>query len=149
MNTCETTDFIYPMKADVYYPIITQNSYGQPNKEWVFDRTIVCNATSVGGAGTDELKPEAFLQYDIKLVARSKTDIRISSENSNNAISNILITNIRTASDTLIYKETAGPRNGRGTIYEVGTLEPFINPFGNIEYYKMLWRRTENQAVGD
>ena len=149
MNTCETTDFIYPMKADVYYPIITQNSYGQPNKEWVFDRTIVCNATSVGGAGTDELKPEAFLQYDNKLVARSKTDIRISSENSNNAISNILITNIRTASDTLIYKETAGPRKGRGTINEVGTLEPFINPFGNIEYYKMLWRRTENQAVGD
>jgi len=149
MNTCETTDFIYPMKADVYYPIITQNSYGQPNKEWVFDRTVVCNATTVGGAGTDELKPEVFLQYDGKLVARSKSDLRISSEGTNNAISNILITNIRNASDSLIYKETAGPRMGRGTIYEVGTLEPFINPFGNIEYYKMLWRRTENQAVGD
>lgn len=149
MSTCETTDFIYPMKADVYYPIITQNSYGQPNKEWVFDRTVVCNATTVGGAGTDELKPEVFLQYDGKLVARSKSDLRISSEGTNNAISNILITNIRNASDSLIYKETAGPRMGRGTIYEVGTLEPFINPFGNIEYYKMLWRRTENQAVGD
>ena len=149
MSTCETTDFIYPMKADVYYPIITQNSYGQPNKEWVFDRTVVCNATTVGGAGTDELKPEVFLQYDVKLVARSKSDLRISSEGTNNAISNILITNIRNASDSLIYKETAGPRMGRGTIYEVGTLEPFINPFGNIEYYKMLWRRTENQAVGD
>ena len=149
MSTCETTDFIYPMKADVYYPIITQNSYGQPNKEWVFDRTVVCNATTVGGAGTDELKPEVFLQYDGKLVARSKSDLRISSEGTNNAISNILITNIRNASDSLIYKETAGPRMGRGTIYEVGTLEPFINPFGNREYYKMLWRRTENQAVGD
>lgn len=149
MSTCETTDFVYPMKADVYYPIITQNSYGQPNKEWVFDRTVVCNATTVGGAGTDELKPEVFLQYDGKLVARSKSDLRISSEGTNNAISNILITNIRNASDSLIYKETAGPRMGRGTIYEVGTLEPFINPFGNIEYYKMLWRRTENQAVGD
>ena len=149
MSTCETTDFIYPMKADVYYPIITQNSYGQPNKEWVFDRTVVCNATTVGGAGTDELKPEVFLQYDGKLVARSKSDLRISSDGTNNAISNILITNIRNASDSLIYKETAGPRMGRGTIYEVGTLEPFINPFGNIEYYKMLWRRTENQAVGD
>jgi hypothetical protein len=29
MNVCETTDFIYPMKADIYYPIITQNDYGQ------------------------------------------------------------------------------------------------------------------------
>lgn len=149
MNNCETTDFIYPMKADIYYPIITQNQYGQPNKEWVFDRTVACNATTVGGAGTDELKPEVFLQYEGKLVARSKSDLRISGDGTNNAVSNILITNIRNAADTVIYKETAGPRMGRGTIYEVGTLEPFINPFGNIEYYRMLWRRTENQAVGD
>jgi hypothetical protein len=49
----------------------------------------------------------------------------------------------------LVYKETAGPRAGRGTIYEVGTLEPFVGPFGDIEYFKMLWRRTENQTVGD
>jgi hypothetical protein len=137
------------MKADIYYPIITQNSYGQANKEWVFDRTIVCNATTVGGAGDVELKPDVFLQYDGKLVARSKSDIRVSSNLSDNAISNILITNIRSASDTTIYRETAGPRSGRGTIYEVGTLEPFVGPFGEIEYYKMLWRRTENQTVGD
>jgi hypothetical protein len=137
------------MKADIYYPIITQNSYGQANKEWVFDRTIVCNATTVGGAGDVELKPDVFLQYDGKLVARSKSDIRVSSNNADNAISNILITNIRSASDITIYRETAGPRSGRGTIYEVGTLEPFVGPFGEIEYYKMLWRRTENQTVGD
>jgi hypothetical protein len=149
MNSCETTDFIYPMKADIYYPIITQNSYGQPNKEWVFDRTIVCNATTVGGAGEVELKPDTFLQYDGKLVCRSRSDIRVSSNESENAITNILITNIRSKTDIILYKETAGPRTGRGTIYEVGTLEPFVGPFGEIEYYKMLWRRTENQTVGD
>jgi hypothetical protein len=149
MVYCETTDFVYPMKADVYYPIITQNSYGQANKEWVFDRTIACNATTVGGAGDVELKPDVFLQYDGKLVARSRSDIRVSSNDTDNAISNILITNIRSASDITLYRETAGPRSGRGTIYEVGTLEPFIGPFGEIEYYKMLWRRTENQTVGD
>jgi len=49
----------------------------------------------------------------------------------------------------LIYKETAGPRAGKGTIYEIGTLEPFIGPFGDIEYYRMLWRRSENQDVND
>lgn len=149
MNTCETTDFIYPMKADIYYPIITQNEYGQANKNWVFDRTVICNATSVGGAGTEELKPEVFLQYKDKLVARSRSDIRISSTNDSNADSNILITNIRNANDIIIYLETAGPRAGKGTIFEVATLEPFINPFGEIEYYKMLWRRTENQDVAD
>lgn len=149
MVDCETTDFIYPMKADIYYPIITQNSYGQTNKEWIFDRTIVCNATTFGGPGHVELKPEMFLQYEGKLIARSKSDIRISSNTDNNAISNILITNIRSSADVALYQETAGPRNGKGTIYEVGTLEPFVGPFGNIEYYKMLWRRTENQTVGD
>jgi len=149
MVDCEATDFIYPMKADVYYPIITQNNYGQANKEWVFDRTIICNASTVGGAGDVELKPDVFLQYDGKLIARSKSDIRISSNNADNAITNILLTNIRSATDLVIYKETAGPRTGRGTIYEVGTLEPFVGPFGEIEYFKMLWRRTENQTVGD
>ena len=149
MAECEATDFIYPMKADIYYPIITQNNYGQANKEWVFDRTIICNATTIGGAGDVELKPDVFLQYDGKLIARSKSDIRTSSNNAENAITNILVTNIRSASDIVLYKETAGPRTGRGTIYEIGTFEPFIGPFGEIEYYKMLWRRTENQTVGD
>ena len=149
MAECEATDFIYPMKADIYYPIITQNNYGQANKEWVFDRTIICNATTIGGAGDVELKPDVFLQYDGKLIARSKSDIRISSNDTDNAITNVLVTNIRSATDLVIYKETAGPRTGRGTIYEIGTFEPFIGPFGEIEYYKMLWRRTENQTVGD
>jgi hypothetical protein len=148
MNSCDV-DFIFPMKADIYYPIITQNQYGQPNKNWVFDRTVSINATPAGGAGTEDIKPAEFLQYENKLISRSKSDIRISSNNENNAITNILITNIRSIDNVLIYKETAGPRNNKGTIYEVATVEPFIGPFGSIEYFKILLRRTENQAVGD
>lgn len=146
---CETPDFMYPMLADVYYPIIDQGLFGEIKKEWVFDRTIVCNATPVGGAGQEDIKPEVFLQYENKLVVRAKTDLRISSNNTRDATTNILVTNIRNANGQIIYKETAGPRSGKGTIYEVGTLEPFVGPFGSIEYFKMLWRRTENQAVGD
>jgi hypothetical protein len=148
MNSCDV-DFIFPMKADIYYPIITQNQYGQPNKNWVFDRTVSINATPAGGAGTEDIKPAEFLQYENKLISRSKSDIRISSNNENNALTNILITNIRSTDNILIYKETAGPRNNKGTIYEVATVEPFIGPFGSIEYFKILLRRTENQAVGD
>jgi hypothetical protein len=150
MGCCDdATDFVYPMLADVYYPIITQGPFGEINKEWVFDRTISCNATSVGGAGSEQIKPEMFLQYEDKLVVRSRADLRIKSNLSQEAKTNILITNIRLSHGQLIYKETAGPRAGKGTIYEVGTLEPFTGPFNNIEYYKMLWRRTESQAVGD
>ena len=150
MGCCDdTTDFVYPMLADIYYPIITQGPFGEIKKEWVFDRTISCNATSVGGAGSEQIKPDMFLQYEDKLVVRSRGDLRIKSNLSQEATTNILITNIRLSHGQLIYKETAGPRAGKGTIYEVGTLEPFTGPFNSIEYYKMLWRRTESQAVGD
>jgi hypothetical protein len=149
MTNCESTDFLYPMKADIYYSIISQNSYGQPKKEWIFDRTIVCNATPLGGAGKEDIKPEVFLQNDGKLLSRVKSDPRTSSTQSNYAITNILATNIRNAQDSVIYKETSGPRSGRATIFEFGTVEPFTGPFGNVEYYKLLWRRTENQSVGD
>jgi hypothetical protein len=150
MGCCDdTTDFVYPMLADVYYPIITQGPFGEILKEWVFDRTISCNATSVGGAGSEQIKPDMFLQYEDKLIVRSRGDLRIKSNLSQEATTNILITNIRLSHGQLIYKETAGPRAGKGTIYEIGTLDPFTGPFNNIEYYKMLWRRTESQAVGD
>jgi hypothetical protein len=45
MTSCDTTDFMYPMKADIYFPILAQGDYGQPKKDWVYDRTIICNAT--------------------------------------------------------------------------------------------------------
>ena len=149
MTVCETTDFMYPMLADIYYPIITQGDYGQPKKDWVFDKTIACNATSVGGAGEENIKPETFLQYENKLIARTKSDPRISSQKDTNAITNILITNIRLASNEVVYKETAGVRAGKATIFEVATVEPYVSPFNTVEYYKMLWRRAENQTVGD
>lgn len=149
MIDCETNDFLFPMKADVYYPIIKQNEYGQPNKEWVFDRTIVCNAAPLGGVRTEDIKPDTFMTNDNKLIGRVKQDIRLSSNSQYNAITNILVTNIRYSDDTLVYIESAGPRSGRGTIYEIATFEPFSGGFNSIDYYKILLRRTESQAVGD
>ena len=145
--SCEDTDFQYPMKADIYYPILTQGSFGELEKEWVFDRTVVCNATPFNRRGTEDLKAEMFIQYDNALIARTKSDIRFSSQESGQAITNILVTNVRFGSDVLVYKETAGPRAGKGTIYELATFEPFVGPFASIEYYKMVWRRTESQSV--
>lgn len=149
MVFCEDTDFIYPMQADIYYPIITQGEYGQPKKDWVFDKTIACNVEPIGGDGTENIKAESFLQLQNKLLARTKNDPRVSSQKENNAVTNILITNVRFPNGELIYKETAGVRSGRATIYEVATVEPFVGAFRNTEYYKMLWRRAENQTVGD
>ncbi len=76
MTSCETTDFMYPMKADIYFPILAQGDYGQPKKDWVYDRTIICNATPVGGAGTEDIKPETFLQYENKFLNHACKQMR-------------------------------------------------------------------------
>lgn len=152
MSCCPETDFMFPFLVDIYYPIITQGVYNEIKKEWVYDRTVSCYAAPLGGlSGQEEIKvdSEIYLQYDQKLTARTSQDIRISSNSEANATTNILLTNIRNSSGEILFKETAGPRSGRATVYEVGTLEPLIGPFGNIEYYNMLWRRTENQASGE
>jgi len=152
MVICEDTDFMFPMKADVYYPIISQGDYGQPQKDWVFDKTIACNVGPIGGpasASSENVKAESFLQVQNKLEGRTKNDPRISTQKEKNAITNVLITNVRHADDELIYKETAGVRSGHGTIYELATVEPFVGAFRSTEYYKMILRRAENQTVGD
>lgn len=144
---CDTPNFMYPMKADIYYPMVTQNKYGQPEKSWVYDRTISLNASFIGRQGTEDIKPEMILKNQNNLIARIKSDVRISSQQKNNATTNILISNIRDDNENLIYKETSGPRSGRGTIYEIATFDPFFGPFRNIEYYKVLLRRSENQEA--
>ena len=65
------------------------------------------------------------------------------------AITDILITNIRDDKGNSIYKETSGIRSGKGTIYEIATINPFVGPFGNIDSYRMVWRRTDSQASVD
>ena len=148
-SPCDTTDFMYPMLADVYYAIITQNEYGKAVKEWVFDRTITCNAQPMTTRLQEEMTPAVFLQSDGKLKARSRIDVRTSTNQENNNLTNILITNVRFPGDELVYRETAGVRSGRGTIFEVATLEPFVGGLQSIEYYYMMWRRSENQTVGE
>jgi hypothetical protein len=146
---CEATDFVYPLLADIYYPLIAQSQYGQIKKQWILDRSVACNADPFGSAGTEEVDPKVFLQNAGKLISRSKGDIRTSSTGQSHAVNNILITNIRDTHGNLIYKETAGARAGKGTLYEIATLDPTVGPFGNVEFYRMLWRRTENQSVSE
>ena len=146
---CESTDFIYPMLADIYYPLITQSTYGQAKKEWVLDRTVAVNAESLTRKAVQDMQPAVFLQFEGKLMARTKKDPRVSTHEANNAITNILITNVRFPNGEIVYKETAGPRNGKGTIYEIASIEPFVGGLQTIEFYQMLWRKAENQSVGD
>ena len=37
---CEATDFMFPMQADIFYPLVEQGAYGNVKKTWVQDRTV-------------------------------------------------------------------------------------------------------------
>ena len=147
MATCETTDFMFPMQADIYHPIVDQGAYGNVTKTWILDRTIACNFNSAGTAFKEEVVPNINITQDKLLIGRVKTDIRMSSLEARNSINNVIITNIRDQNGNEIYLETAGPRAGKSTIFEIATQEPYTGPFGNVEFYKLIIRRSENQAV--
>lgn len=146
--TC-VTDFMYPMIVDIYYPIIERDMYGTGLKTWVFDKSVVANFTPGGTALAEDIKAKVYAKNENMLIGRIKNDIRSSTGKDSAAITNILITNIRNSSDTLIYQETSGERSGKGTLYEIATYDPIVNPFGDIDYYKVILRRTENQGATD
>jgi hypothetical protein len=147
MATCENTSIIFPMLADIYYPIVDQGAYGNVKKTWIHDRTVACNFNSAGTAWKEDIKPNANITQDSVMLGRVKTDIRFSNKDAQNSITNIIVTNIKDRNLNEVFVETAGPRAGKSTLFEVATVEPFMGPFGSVEYYKVVVRRSENQAA--
>lgn len=144
---CNTNDFMFPMAADIYYPIVEQGSLGNVKKTWILDKAVAISVNPAGAAFKEEVVPNVNITKDTLLIGRLRKDARISSRNDNNSITNVIITNIRDRNCNEIYLETSGIRNGKSTIFEIATQEPFVGPFGDIEYYKIILRRSENQAA--
>jgi len=146
MTVCETPDFMFPMQASLYHPIVEQGDFGAIKKQWVLDRTFACTLSSGGSAFKEEVKPNVNITQNSLLVGRTKSDIRISSRKEKNSLTNILISDIRDQEGSLVYMETSGVRSGKGTLFEIATYEPFVGPFGVVESYKLVIRRSENQS---
>jgi hypothetical protein len=143
---CEISDFTFPLLADIYYPIVTQGDLGEVKKQWLIDKTIACSLSYAGLKAKQEVTPNPIITHSSVLYGRTKNDIRISERQEATSITNIVLTNLRDSSGTPIYTETAGIRAGKPTIFEIATSEPFVGPFGEIEYYKLVVRRSENQV---
>jgi hypothetical protein len=112
----------------------------------MLDRTIVGNFIVAGSAMKEEIKPNVNITQTALLSGRSKSDPRYSSLDQAASVTNIVITNIRDKFGNHLYKETAGIRAGKSTVFEIATVEPFTGPFGNVDYYNIVLRRSENQA---
>lgn len=147
-NVCESPDIYYPLIADIYYPITEQSAYGNVSKQWILDATIACSFAPAGRKYQQDVQPQNVgVKIQQSLVGRTRSDIRISSREAGNALTNVILTNIRDRSGNPIYVETAGPRAGASTIFEVATNEPIVGAFGKTEYFKVVIRRSDNQAV--
>jgi hypothetical protein len=144
---CETTDFTYPLLADIYYPIVETGAYGNTKKQWVLDKTVACFFNVAGSKFKEDVNTEPNLNIRTAIIGRLRNDPTISSNETLYSITNIIITNIRNNAGEIVYNESSGSRSGNPTLFEVATLSPIVGPFGKVEYYKVILRRSENQAV--
>jgi len=135
---------IFSMNLDVYYSTESQDSFGIENKTWIFDQTLIGYAENLGAVERDSLKNNTFFEYENKLIGRTKKDPRVSFEGIYYPITSVMITNIQDAKNsTVFYSES----NGDPTIYELIAVEPYVNPWNEIEYYKILFNRSDRQEI--
>lgn len=141
-------DSIFSMKMDIYYSIESQDKFGKEEKTWVFDRTASGYAEILGSVSKDGLKNSQFFEYEGKLIGRTKEDPRISYSGISYPITSMIITNIRDAStEQEYYTESYGERSGESTIFEIMAVEPYVNPWNEIEYFKILFNRSDKQVI--
>ena len=169
-------DFLYHMSCDVFYaeytspnstepeiigmaqdefgvpiPVQTggvgQNEFGEAEKVWQRDRTELESYFNVmGTVNLQDLKADTAFEYKKRLNGRFRfpSDPRVDFNKNTHPISSILITNIidKTTGQQLHLDE-----NGKPIIFDVMSVDPFINPFGRIEYYKILLERADDQFM--
>ena len=169
-------DFLYQMSCDVFYaqytspnstapetiaitqdefgmsqPVTTggvgQNEFGEAEKVWQRDRTELESYFNVmGTVNLQDLKADTSFEYKKRLNGRFRfpSDPRVDFENNSHPISSILVTNIidKNSGQQLHLDENSNP-----IIFDVMSVDPFINPFGKIEYYKILLERADNQFI--
>lgn len=143
-------DFLFSMYLDIYYSVEDQDRFGNEVKSWNLDQTLIGYAEILGSVDKDAIKNNMLFEYEGKLIGRSKTDPRTSMSGTNYPISSIIITNIRDIqTGQEFYTESFGDRNGLSTIFEILAIEPYVNPWNEIEYYKILFNRSDTQALID
>ena len=144
---CGSNDPMFPMQADIFYPEIEQGAYGNVSKRWMKDRTLSCSLGPAGSRFKEEVDPNVDISLESTLIGRFKEDIRMSGDEVGKAITNVLISNVKDRNCNEIYTETAGARSGSSTIFEVATVTPHVGPFGGVEYYRVILKRSENQGI--
>lgn len=142
------SSILFSMEADIFYPSTEQDKYGAEQKTWMYDQTLKGYFEILGAVDKDALKTGKFYEYQDKLIGRTKSDPRESSEGFYYAITDILVSRIKDIKTKKeYYIESVGERESLSTVYEVFAIEPYVNPWNKVEYYKIFLNRSDTQVL--
>jgi hypothetical protein len=141
---------LYNAYASVYYSVLDQNAFGAVDREWVYDKDIMCSVVSAASlTNSKQLSPDIFMKYEDILIFRSPVDITRRSNDLPYPITEILISNIKNKSGDVLFSEGIQEGKIAGTVYEITGIAPVFDAFDKIDHYKIMLARSDNQdAVG-
>ena len=151
--SCKGYDFRFPLTADIYYAKHTMNDINQMEVEWVLEHEFEpCEIRSDKFNSDVRYAISAdkdFANVPLLIFGRFKNDIRKGNDGRYVAPTSIMVTNVRDyCTQTPLFLETSESIDVEGsmsTLFELRTFQPFINPWGKIEYYKTQVYRMEDQ----
>lgn len=139
----------YPLKADVYYAVQTQNDFGSVEKAWEYNQTVRIDLSMSTNYKDQQIQADQFFWMQDLLSARVPGDVRVADSGEMYSLTDILITNVRNDSEEVIYYETAGVREGLPTLFEVAGVLPHNDPWGSNDFYKIVVKRSDAQELVD
>lgn len=141
---------LYNTSANVYYSVQDQNAFGAVDREWIFDKQIMCSVVSASSLRNSKaLTPDVFMKYEDLLIFRTPVDITVRSNDVPYPITEILVSNIRNKAGQVLFTEHVLEGKSVGTVYEIASISPVFDAFDAIDHYKLILARSDNQdAVG-
>lgn len=144
-------NFIFPMQVDIFYAIEKQNQFGKVEKTWQYDRTVDGYFETYGSSvgKSKGLDPLEVIEFRDKLVGRLKENPLQMEDETYRPITNVLLTNVRDARTQEIYFKENDKKTKQffATQYEFHFVHPYINPWNEIEYYKVVLNRLDVQEL--
>jgi len=137
---------LYNVFASVYYSVLDQNAFGAVDREWVYDKDVMCSVVAASSlANSKQLTPDVFMKYEDILIFRTPVDITKRTNDLPYPITEILVSNIRNKSGDVLFSENVLEGKVVGTVYEVTGIAPVFDAFDKIDHYKIMLARSDNQ----
>ena len=131
------------MRLDIYRQTEEQDvNTGAIKKQWNYYTTISCSAKGIISNSTSSRSGDKQIignKYSNEQYLEIRTIDRLTSRDK--------ITNIRTASNEVIWKEINFPTE-TPTVFEVIGTTPIMDPYGSLLAYNSTVKRSENQTIG-